>query len=131
MEINIKIDNDAENKFMKRREIAATASYTGSTPNREIVKQEICKMLNLKPDASAIVNINQRYGSMSSSVLLHSYATKEAMLRFERKEAKKTDAPPAQASEKKEASAAPAAKKAEPEKPAAKDKKKDDAEGAK
>ncbi len=88
-ELEIKVDNDKENKLVQRREIRATAHYKGQTPSRDEVKQELCKMLSLKPDASTIVRIGQAYGNMTSSVLLHSYASKEAMEKIERQKTKK------------------------------------------
>lgn len=87
-ELEIKVDNDTENKLVQRREITATASYKGQTPDRETVKQQLCKMLSLKPDASTVVRIGQSFGSQSSSILMHSYATKEAMERMEPKDKK-------------------------------------------
>ena len=89
MELDIKIDNDKENKFMKRREIEATAAYAGSTPTRDVVKQELCKKLSLNPDATAVVRIGQVYGSTSSHIILHSYKTREAMLALEKEGMKK------------------------------------------
>ncbi|MCL5427585.1 MAG: hypothetical protein M1321_00155 [Candidatus Marsarchaeota archaeon] len=94
MELEIRIGSDRENKFMKRREIGATAAYTGSTPTRDTVKQELCKKLGLNPDSSAIVRISQAYGSMSSTIMLHSYKTREEMLALE-KEGRKKKAKPA------------------------------------
>ncbi len=89
MELDIKVDRDGENKFIKRREVEATATYSGSTPTREAVKQELCKKLSLNPDATAIVCIGQSYGSMSSHIILHSYQSKEEMLRLEKEGMKK------------------------------------------
>ncbi len=114
MEMEIKVDNDKNNKLMNRREITATANYSGSTPARESVKQELCKMLSLKPDASAIVRISQLYGNMSSRIILHSYATKEEMMAFEKEGKRKAKEQTAESTAKKQAE--PEAKKPKEEK---------------
>lgn len=101
MELDIKVNSDKENKFMNRREIEAFATYSGSTPGRDVVKQELCKKLNLNPDATAVVRIGQEYGSMTSSITLHSYKSKEEMLALE-KEGRKKVAPAGKAESKPE-----------------------------
>lgn len=90
--INIQVVADKENKLVHRREINATAQYQGKTPSREEVKQQLCKQLNLSPESSAIVAINQVYGNMSSTIVLHSYKTKEAMEAMEQKSKPKAKA---------------------------------------
>lgn len=123
MELEIKVDSDTENKLMGRREIAATATYTGSTPSRDIIKQELCKKLNLKPDSTAVVRISQIYGTMSSGIILHGYSTRETMLAFEKEGRKKDDA---KAKEQKPAAEKPAEEKEEKKAEAKKEEKKEE-----
>lgn len=88
-DIEINITKDIENKLLERREIVFTASYVGKTPSKEELKESVCKKLNLNPDTTSIVKIEQRYGSMRSEVMVHSYSEKEAMERFSKKRGKK------------------------------------------
>ncbi len=106
--INIQVVADKENKLVQRREISATAQYQGKTPSRDEVKQQICKQLNLPPESSAVVAINQIYGTMSSTIVLHSYKSKEAMEATEPQPKAKAAKPGAPAEAPAAAPAAPA-----------------------
>ncbi|MEM0086838.1 MAG: hypothetical protein QW774_03755 [Candidatus Micrarchaeaceae archaeon] len=77
MEIEIK--KEVDNKSLGRREIFAEVSYKGKTPSKDEVKEEICKRKNLNPEATVVVKIEQLYGRSVSSVIVHSYSSKEAM----------------------------------------------------
>ncbi len=86
--LEIKLNNQIENKLLKRKELSFTAYYKGKTPGRDEIKQEICKMLSLKPEATVIIGINQQYGVQESVIAVNSYNKIEDMKRFERAEKK-------------------------------------------
>jgi small subunit ribosomal protein S24e len=77
MEINIM--EDKENKLLGRREVSFMATYESSTPTKEQVKESICKKLNMNPESTEVVRIEQLYGNKASSVLVYSYESKELM----------------------------------------------------
>ncbi|MDE1855960.1 MAG: 30S ribosomal protein S24e, partial [Candidatus Micrarchaeota archaeon] len=60
--MNIKVDNEKDNKLLGRKEISFTISHKGQTPKKEEVKVEICKKLNLNPELTVVVKINPIYG---------------------------------------------------------------------
>lgn len=112
--MELQISKDFENKLFGRREISFSLSYTGKTPTKEEVKQEICKKLSIDPELTLIVRISPLFGTTVNQGLAHSYSSKEMMkveqkYLFDRKDKKaKKDgaqaaapAPEAKAQEKK------------------------------
>ena len=97
--MEIKVIEERENKIFGRKEILIEASYDEQTPSRETVKEEVCKKLNLNPDSTLIVGINQLSGSKKSEIRVQSYSNKERMKLFEKKrgEKKKAEGPKATA----------------------------------
>ncbi|MEM0159154.1 MAG: hypothetical protein QW393_00040 [Candidatus Micrarchaeaceae archaeon] len=77
--MDIEIKKEVENKPLGRKELFAMVSYKGKTPSKSEVKEEICRMKNLNPDTTIIVKVEQLYGQRASSVIIHSYDSKEAM----------------------------------------------------
>ncbi|MDE1850407.1 MAG: 30S ribosomal protein S24e [Candidatus Micrarchaeota archaeon] len=77
--MDIKINKETENKLLNRKEIVFTVSSKGKTPDKEDLKVQVCKKLNLSPDLTVVVKIDSLYGSSENQVLVHNYATKEAM----------------------------------------------------
>lgn len=76
--MEIKIENDKENKLMNRREIEFVAEYADKTPSRDEIKNEIVHKLALNADTTFVVKIGQGFGIKSSSVLVYSYPNKES-----------------------------------------------------
>ncbi len=87
--MEIKVTRDYENKLVGRREINAFASYPDKTPNKEEVKQELCKSLGLNPELVEIRKIKQQYGLKISDIIAYSYANKEIMGSLVKKRGKK------------------------------------------
>ena len=83
MELNILSNN--ENKLLNRKEIRFSVMQDSSTVEREAVKREICKKLNLSPDSTIVVRIDQKFGGRESSGIAHSYGTKELLDKYESK----------------------------------------------
>ena len=77
--MDVKIEKNTDNKLFGRKEIVFSTSYKGKTPTQEEVKEEICKKLSLSPDLTVVVKISPLFGNSAASVLVHSYASKEAM----------------------------------------------------
>ncbi len=77
--MDISITKDIQNKLLKRREIAFSLGYTDKTPQKDAVKEEICKKLGLNPASTVIIKIEQLYGGKRSACVAHSYESEEAM----------------------------------------------------
>ena len=112
MEINIV--KDSKNEVAKRREIEFTITQEDRTPSKADVSKELCKKLNLSPEATVVVKMGQEFGTRMTRAVAHSYQDADAMKKsepdflFERvvKKAKKAaakaaEAPAAPAEEKK------------------------------
>ncbi|MDE1860157.1 MAG: hypothetical protein KGH72_00380 [Candidatus Micrarchaeota archaeon] len=77
--MEIRIEQDTNNKLLGRREVHFTATYGDKTPSKAEVKESICKKLNMDPEATEVVKIKQLYGNKSSSIVVYGYETKELM----------------------------------------------------
>ena len=108
MEVNIV--SDRENKPLKRREIEFSVDQEGGTPKRDELTREVCKKLNLNPDSTVVVKVDQGFGRKRSTGIAHSYASREALEKTEPKHllariSKKAGKGEQKAEEKKEAKA--------------------------
>ena len=81
--MELKIISNTENKAFGRREIQFNILQDGSTSKRADVHAELCKTLNLKPESTIVVKMQQRFGTRESSAVAHAYETKELMVRYE------------------------------------------------
>jgi ribosomal protein S24E len=100
--MDIRVMKDVSNKLFNRKELFILASYTGKTPSRAEIKEEVCRTLNLNPELTLVVKVVPLYGVMQSEVQVHSYSSKEAMgveqkYLFDRLNKKKEPKPKAQA----------------------------------
>lgn len=82
MEVEILEDNN--NAVIGRREIGLSIIQEDRTPSKEEVKKEVCKKLNLSPDSTLVVKLEQSYGLRQSMAIVHSYPNAAAMKKFER-----------------------------------------------
>ncbi len=81
--MEIEIINDSKNSVIGRREIEFYIMQDDKTPKKDDVKQAVCKKLNLSPDATMVVRINQDFGTRRSKALAHTYPSPEQMKKFE------------------------------------------------
>jgi ribosomal protein S24E len=77
--MEIEITNDTNNAVAKRREIEFYVIQTDRTPQRDEVKREVCKKLNLSPDSTLVVSLNQTFGVKRSRGIIHSYQNADVM----------------------------------------------------
>jgi ribosomal protein S24E len=73
------IENDFNNKLLKRREMLISLEYDASTPSREEIKKTLADKFNLKQENMVVVRESQIYGTKKGRVLIHEYSDKEAM----------------------------------------------------
>ncbi|MCL5101874.1 MAG: 30S ribosomal protein S24e [Candidatus Marsarchaeota archaeon] len=83
--MEIKISNDKENKLFKRREISFAVVGEEKTPSAAEVKKELCKKLNISPDATLIKELYQAFGERLCEGMAVSYESAEAMQKSEQK----------------------------------------------
>jgi ribosomal protein S24E len=81
--MQLKIISNTENKAFGRRDITFNIMQDSSTSKRSDVHAELCKTLNLKPESTIVISMDQRFGAKESSAVAHSYETKEFMERYE------------------------------------------------
>ena len=96
--MELKINNDNDNKLLGRREIFASATYTDKTPTKDEVKEELCKRLSLDPALVEIREIRQQYGLRVSDITAFSYSSKEVMDKLVKKRGEKGKKPAATSS---------------------------------
>jgi ribosomal protein S24E len=83
MTVEIKIESQKENKLLGRKEITLKLSFTGPTPKREEIKNEICARLGLPTDVVMPRKIKQRFGIKQIEVLAHVYKDAETLKKTE------------------------------------------------
>ncbi|MCL4372389.1 30S ribosomal protein S24e [Candidatus Marsarchaeota archaeon] len=83
--MEIKITSDKKNKIFNRREINFVVVGEGSTPSAAEVKKDLCKKLNLNPDATTVRQIKQVFGSMTCECDAVSYETPAELAQNEKK----------------------------------------------
>lgn len=82
--MELKILSNTENKPFSRKDIVfSIVQGSSGISKRTDVHTELCKALNLKPESTVVVKIDQRFGAKESSGIAHSYETKEMMERYE------------------------------------------------
>jgi ribosomal protein S24E len=83
--MELKINSNQENRLLNRREIMFSVEQDGSTPSKVELVKEICKKLNLSPDSTIIVRVDQGFGRKESSGVAHSYSDRKLMEKSEPK----------------------------------------------
>lgn len=83
--MDISIQSDTNNRMLQRREIGFVAVQEAGTPRRDELKKEICKKLSLDPDSTILVEVNQEFGMRRSAGIVHSYKSKEQLMKAEPK----------------------------------------------
>jgi ribosomal protein S24E len=77
--MEMKVNSDNENKLFGRREIVATTQFEGKTPTKAEIKESICKQMNLDPEISEVIRIDQAYGLKKCTATVYTYTNKEMM----------------------------------------------------
>jgi small subunit ribosomal protein S24e len=83
--MEIEIISDRMNALFDRREINFSVIAEAATPSKAELKKSLCSKLNLSPDATAIVEIEQAFGSKKCIGFAHSYKHKAEMEKREPK----------------------------------------------
>ena len=83
--MELKILSNNENTFLKRKEIKFLVEQEASTASRAELAKEICKKLNLNPESTIVVKVDQGFGHKESTGVAHSYQNKEMLEKTEPK----------------------------------------------
>jgi len=83
--MEIKISSDNNNKLFKRREIGFMIIGEDKTPSALEVRKELCKKLNISPDATLIKELEQAFGEKLCKGIAVSYESAEALQKNEQK----------------------------------------------
>ncbi len=81
--MEVKIISNNENKLLSRKEIRFSVDQDSSTISKSELTKEICKKLNLSPESTIVVRIDQRFGIKESSGIAHSYENQDVLKRYE------------------------------------------------
>lgn len=80
--MDLKITSNKENKTIGRKEITFSV-FSDTAVKRDDLKAELCKSLNASPNSTIVVRIDSSFGSKTSTGIAHSYATEEALKKYE------------------------------------------------
>lgn len=91
--MEIKIEQNKENKLLHRKELTGEITFTGATPSNAQVKEEIAKKTGATADLIVMKHIYGAFGRGVASFEAYAYANKEAMDKIEPKKKVKAPAP--------------------------------------
>jgi small subunit ribosomal protein S24e len=96
--MKLTIKSQKENPLLSRKEIAADIVFTGATPSKDAVKNEIAGQFKVQADVVEIKEVKTEFGYEKGNVLAYVYkdaASKKEMLK--QKKPKKAAAKPEEA----------------------------------
>jgi len=71
--MNVEVISTTDNKLLDRKEINASVSFDGATPNRKEIREAISTKLGLNPDFTILNSIVNEFGARKIRVLAHAY----------------------------------------------------------
>ena len=80
---DLKITGDRRNELLKRRELAFTLGYTGSTPSRSEVMGKVCAVLNLDEKKVVLDSVKTRFGERTMAGSARVYDDEAALAKTE------------------------------------------------
>lgn len=83
-----KVLNETDNKLLNRKEIEYEVEYSGATPTKEKIKDELAKDLKLNPELVVVKHIYPYYGKRKSKVIVYIYDNVDNLKRIEIKNKK-------------------------------------------
>ncbi|MEM0231417.1 MAG: 30S ribosomal protein S24e [Candidatus Woesearchaeota archaeon] len=81
--MEIKITSKKENELLERSEIIAEVNFTGTTPSRKQLTEELAKKLSAKPELISISKIKQLFGTKHLEMHAQLYKSQEAMQKLQ------------------------------------------------
>jgi ribosomal protein S24E len=86
------IKNQKENPLLNRKEIIAEIVFTGATPSREVIKNDIASQLKCHADVVEIKEIRTEFGNQKAKATIYVYkdtASKKEMVELNKKQLEK------------------------------------------
>lgn len=80
--MEVKITQNTENALLHRKEVHFVVIGEAAL-KRDELKVELCKSINLNPEATIVVSIKQHFGSRKCTGVAHVYESKELLLKNE------------------------------------------------
>ncbi len=85
-DISIDIEEEKENKLLKRRELVLTVHHElGPTPNRDQIKASIASLTGFDKGQIVVDSINAQFGLDQTQVIAKLYDSKDDAIHYERK----------------------------------------------
>ncbi|MEM2089920.1 MAG: hypothetical protein QXL88_02425 [Candidatus Pacearchaeota archaeon] len=84
----IKIEKQERKPLVEREEIIARFELE-ATPKKDLVQEELAKMLNKEKELVVVKHVYQQFGKHESKVIAYVYNSLEALQKFEKKKEKK------------------------------------------
>ena len=83
--MELKIVNNTENSLLNRRELEFYITGYEATNSKADAKRELCKKLNISPDNTIIISLNQEFGMRRCTGIAHAYSSAAELGRSEPK----------------------------------------------
>ena len=77
------IVKEKESPLLSRKRVTLSATFTGATPSRLELAQEVAKLTKTKPEHVVVRHIYTRFGKGEAKVICHCYEKVEDMERLE------------------------------------------------
>ena len=101
--MDLKLLKERETPLLSRKRATFEATFKGSTPTRDSVREAVAKLLKTDKELTIIKHIYTSYGLEKTKIIAHIYSKKEDMQRYEEKSVlKKHEKKEAPKEEKKE-----------------------------
>ena len=83
--MELKVLSNVENNLLSRKEIVFSVVQESSTVSKNELVKELSKKLNLNPEGTIIIKLDQSFGVKQSMGLAHSYKSKDLLEKYEPK----------------------------------------------
>jgi ribosomal protein S24E len=106
--MKLTIKNKVENSILRRAEIEAELVFTGPTPSKETVKNEIASQTKANADVVEVKEIITNFGQQFGKAIVYVYsdaASKREMIKLNKKQVEKEKKAKEEAKKKAEAAA--------------------------
>jgi len=83
--MELKITEQKENKILGRKEVSASATFTGPTPSNQAVVGVLAKQVGASAECIRMQSIYGKFGHTTAQITAHVYTSKEQLDKIEPK----------------------------------------------